>query len=286
MGSYAFSKSIPNKLLRNRLGSWTSHLTPTSYLSAGEWLPELRQMPAGRNDAALTFDDGPTSETTLEILELLSHYDAVATFFLTGARAFEHPELVQAIVERRHEVYTHGWDHIRYDATGTERLIQDLERCETYLRRFRPTPSPYLVRLPYAAGHRCLWVHRALRRWNPNVQLAHYSLTLRDWLLAEGCDSREELKTKIQATLARTRRQTFLGKIVLLHEQPFDVTNALNATVAPILLRALLEQFEAQGLRTTRIAPAPRQSVLSRFFFAPNWGIMAPPAQAGPAVPK
>ena len=46
---------------------------------------------------ALTFDDGPSAETTPRVLEELRERDVQATFFVLGRHAAEHPELVAEI---------------------------------------------------------------------------------------------------------------------------------------------------------------------------------------------
>lgn len=238
-------------------------------VSFGEWLPEVCRLPVKDNRVALSFDDGPTPETTPEIIELLSLHDAKATFFLTGVRAAAHPDLVQAIVHAGHDVFGHGWEHIRYDETGPECLVGDIDRCEFYLRQFRPTPSPYLVRLPHTAGHRCAWIYRALRRWNPDVQFAHYSVTLLDWLMGNGCETYEDVEKSVEATLSGLPYEQFRGKIVLLHEMPFGAHVPAHAAVGPIVLKALLEQFTAREFKVTSIIPQSRQSMFARFMLVP-----------------
>ncbi|WP_337870242.1 polysaccharide deacetylase family protein [Meiothermus sp.] len=59
---------------------------------------------------ALTFDDGP-SEQTEAILKLLEKYRANATFFLTGQRAEQRPELVEKIRQAGHQIEAHGYWH-------------------------------------------------------------------------------------------------------------------------------------------------------------------------------
>jgi peptidoglycan-N-acetylglucosamine deacetylase len=253
------------------------------YISNGEWLPELRYLPGGASEVALSFDDGPTPETTLAVLNILSRYRAKATFFLTGARAAANPLLAQAIVDAGHDVFCHGWDHIRYDEVGSERLICDMERCETILKRFRKTPSPYLVRLPYTAGHRSARVHRALRCWNPTVQLAHYSVTLNDWSLGQDCKTSEDVETRVAQALSRLPYARLPGKIILLHEAPFDSQGSKpmeappDAAVAPILLERMLAEFAPRGLRATTIAPLSRQAFHSKYLLPPRRKVVVQP---------
>src|SRR5690606_9394551 len=49
------------------------------------------------NKVALTFDDGPDIRFTPQILNVLNEYQVNATFFLMGARAAEHAEIVRRI---------------------------------------------------------------------------------------------------------------------------------------------------------------------------------------------
>jgi peptidoglycan/xylan/chitin deacetylase (PgdA/CDA1 family) len=56
---------------------------------------------------ALTFDDGPSPETTPGLLEVLARHRAHATFFLIGERARAHPQLVAAITAAGHEIANH-----------------------------------------------------------------------------------------------------------------------------------------------------------------------------------
>lgn len=67
-------------------------------------------MPA--RTAALTFNGGPDPTWTPRLLDLLREHDARATFFLYGARAARHPEIVRRILAEGHEIgsytYTGG----------------------------------------------------------------------------------------------------------------------------------------------------------------------------------
>ncbi len=70
------------------------------------------------------------------LLDLLAEAGARATFFVLGAVAERHPELVRQIVAGGHEVATHGWSHtlvyqmpperFRSELTRSIRLLEDL----------------------------------------------------------------------------------------------------------------------------------------------------------------
>ena len=74
---------------------------------------------------ALTFDDGPDPAATPAILDVLREHNVKATFFVIGARAEQHPELIQRIASEGHTLGNHTYYH--KDMT---RLTSDLELKE------------------------------------------------------------------------------------------------------------------------------------------------------------
>jgi peptidoglycan/xylan/chitin deacetylase (PgdA/CDA1 family) len=199
-------------------------------------------------------------------LELLAASGATASFFLTGERAQAEPGLVQSIIRRGHQVFCHGWRHIRYDGVPESELVADLRRAEAALTRFRPTPSPYLVRLPYGSGHESPSMHRALRRWHPAPQIADWDHSLEDWRLADECHDTGQLRAACQAA-AETAigRPGFRGSILMLHESPYGVSAPLISSVGPLLLEEILHRLEALGLRGSKIEPLGAQCPLRRY---------------------
>jgi peptidoglycan/xylan/chitin deacetylase (PgdA/CDA1 family) len=233
--------------------------------SFGEWLPIAHAAPEGSDTIALSFDDGPSPKTTRGVIELLRAYDAKATFFLCGKRAERHPELASHIVDSGCAIYAHGYSHVRLDRLPPQEALKELARTESVLERVRPTPTPYLVRLPYGSGHRAPRVHRLLRHWRPDCQVAHWDYSLQDFTLADGCETRTELERKCDAAVAAAfANPRFLGSVVLMHEDPFDVTAPLSADTACILLERVLAAAKARGVAVTGMAPVG-QSWLHRY---------------------
>lgn len=65
----------------------------------------------GKHIVALTIDDGPTSEVTDAILDILKENDVRATFFMLGKNAQKHPEIVKRVALEGHLIANHTWDH-------------------------------------------------------------------------------------------------------------------------------------------------------------------------------
>lgn len=237
--------------------------------SLGAWLPVLRRLPEGSGRAiALTIDDAPTPDATPQVLDLLDSHGARATFFLSGCRAEPNLELVAEIVRRGHWVYAHGWEHIRLDKAGTDRLTADMEKCEALLARFRPTPEPYIVRLPQNGGYRNAAVHRALARWRPGCQFAHWGLSTEDHLISPRCARPEDVEPECRKEVGRLLADPRLpGAIVLMHDQPINERPGAGykAAVTVTLARLLLEGLTRAGFAFAPIIPVPAQSPWSRF---------------------
>jgi len=77
----------------------------------GFFLPIISKSQTGSKCMALTFDDGPTPETTPGILELLARYNIKATFFVIGKKAEKYPELIRDILTAGHTIGNHSWKH-------------------------------------------------------------------------------------------------------------------------------------------------------------------------------
>ena len=66
---------------------------------------------AGQPVVYLTFDDGPHPDYTLPMLEILSRYDAVGTFFALGVQVQRFPDVAVAVVAAGHQIESHTVNH-------------------------------------------------------------------------------------------------------------------------------------------------------------------------------
>jgi peptidoglycan/xylan/chitin deacetylase (PgdA/CDA1 family) len=216
----------------------------------GHRRPIIRRQPAGVNTVALTFDDGPSPASTPYLLRELDRTGGKATFFLSGIRVAAHPGLAAEIVAAGHDIYGHGWEHVNLEHAGADAALAAVRRVEALLATLRPTPTPYLIRLPYNAGCQRGWMHRAMRQVHPDVRFASWSFSTRDWQLAEGCDNFSAVARRCEAVADELGGLADLpGTIVLLHEEPFGASGHLAGSVASALLPAIFERIATRGLR-------------------------------------
>jgi peptidoglycan/xylan/chitin deacetylase (PgdA/CDA1 family)/uncharacterized membrane protein YbhN (UPF0104 family) len=114
---------------------------------------------------ALTFDDGPSPDTTPRVLDALRDAGARATFFILGKHAEQHPELVERIVREGHEVASHGYSHGILVFASRGEIAEELTRTQRVLEaagappvRFFRAPhgfrNPAVVRVCRRLGYR------------------------------------------------------------------------------------------------------------------------------------
>lgn len=72
---------------------------------------EIYPAEAGDKVIYLTFDDGPSTKVTPQVLDVLKQYNVKATFFVLGKNAEQYPELAQRIVDEGHSIASHSYSH-------------------------------------------------------------------------------------------------------------------------------------------------------------------------------
>lgn len=94
----------------------------------------------------LTFDDGPSPETTPYLLELLAEENMKASFFLIGKEIEKHPDLVRKIAEGGHSIGNHSYSHQFMPGLKVQQIEQEIEKtnklveevCGQRPKNFRP----------------------------------------------------------------------------------------------------------------------------------------------------
>ncbi len=168
---------------------------------------------------ALTFDDGPNTEITPQVLEILEEYGVRASFFLIGASITpESAKVARRAWKMGCEIENHSVTHCHMSGMTPEEIRKEIDGCSEKVaeitgrkpRFFRPPyidVSPALfetVDLPFICGVGC-------RDWVPEV-------------------SAEERTGILLSTVQD-------GDIILMHDMPGNTaTVEALRTVIPTLL--------------------------------------------------
>ena len=100
--SFAFQELFPI-LKSNRI--------PESQQEAYEnWKNQLEER-LNEKRVAISFDDGPSSELTPKVLDILKRYGVHATFYIMGKHVPGNEEIIKQIVEQGHQVGNHSYSH-------------------------------------------------------------------------------------------------------------------------------------------------------------------------------
>ena len=116
---------------------------------------------------AVTIDDGPDPDFTPQVLEVLASHGVPATFFLVGAKAEAHPQLVAAILAGGHTIGNHSQHHLPFlMLQGQAVLRREIDQAQAVFRTFGIRPlafrppvgitSPALWRLLLERGMHCV----------------------------------------------------------------------------------------------------------------------------------
>jgi peptidoglycan-N-acetylglucosamine deacetylase len=174
------------------------------------------QVEAKQKVVALTFDDGPTKNVD-NILTLLDHYNAKATFFLIGNEIEKNPEEAKKIVNAGHQLGNHTYSHNRMVLKSPSYIKSEIEKTDQLIREvgykgeidFRPPNGKKLVGLPYYLNKH----HRETIMWNIEPD-TYYSKT----------------SDKVKDVIKNSKP----GSIILLHPMYDETGNELK-TIEGIL---------------------------------------------------
>lgn len=98
----------------------------------------------------LTFDDGPTTNITPQILDTLRRYNVKATFFEVGSLIESNPDMARRVYEEGHLIANHSQGH-DYDElyASTESFMTEVNECYEAIKSVTDGEEPFkLVRFP------------------------------------------------------------------------------------------------------------------------------------------
>ncbi|GIH27781.1 deacetylase [Acrocarpospora phusangensis] len=95
---------------------------------------------------ALTFDDGPSANTT-KLLATLKKYKAKATFFVMGSQVKKHPVLTKNIAKGGHEVGNHTWSHPWLTDLSSGEIYKEINETQKVIKK-ATGKTPTLFRAP------------------------------------------------------------------------------------------------------------------------------------------
>lgn len=125
---------------------------------------------------ALTFDDGPDTRYTPQILSILQKEHVHATFFVLGVQAVQHPRMIKRIYREGHVIGNHSFDHANLIHVSAQRLNWEITATDDVLNHLIGTHTR-LFRAPY--GNVNVTILRRLGQLG--YQAINWSVDSNDW---------------------------------------------------------------------------------------------------------
>lgn len=175
---------------------------------------------------ALTFDDGPDTRYTVQILDILKQKGVKATFFVVGTQAGKYPEIMKRIVDEGHAVGNHSNQHKDLSKLSEKGILGEITKADERIEEavgFTPT----LFRAPYGAVSDTL--KKVLKKMKR--ELIGWNVDTRDWAGTSVSDMRKMIRNEAKP-----------GGIILMHS--FGGKHIKNTVEA---LPGIIDDLEAMG---------------------------------------
>jgi peptidoglycan/xylan/chitin deacetylase (PgdA/CDA1 family) len=151
---------------------------------------------------ALTFDDGPDSNTTPEILDILKKNEIPVTFFLIGQGIERYPHIIKRMIDEGHQIANHSWSHLRPTLLTDAEFLREVTSAQETLVDYGNLPVSLYYRPPYGL----LTQSQIEQIGEKGYMVISWSVDSLDWTGSKS----EEIRDKIISSVHP-------GAIILMH---------------------------------------------------------------------
>lgn len=181
---------------------------------------------------SLTFDDGPHTEMTPEILDVLKENNVEATFFIVGENARQNDKLIERIITEGHEIGNHTFGHKYLFGEGRADMEREIDLCDDEIFNhseynailFRPPGGLYDATLSAVCAER-------------GYSMVLWSIDTRDWAGTSAYDIEKEILDNVGD-----------GAIILMHDYICGESHTAEA------LRSVIPKLKALGYRFVTVS--------------------------------
>lgn len=152
---------------------------------------------------ALTFDDGPSPDTTPKLLKILADRGVKATFYVVGRQVAAYPDVLKQVAAAGHEIGNHSWSHPILPKIKLAEAERQLEDTTAIIEKVTGA-KPKTMRPPYGAMSPSLRKHIEDKY---GMSLIYWSVDPLDW-------KHKDAKRVHDVIVANTQP----GGIVLAHD--------------------------------------------------------------------
>jgi peptidoglycan-N-acetylglucosamine deacetylase len=189
---------------------------------------------------ALTFDDGPNSDYTPKILDILKEKKVPATFFVTGANIQNNIPLIRREYREGHELGNHTYTHPNLEVTSDNRERIELRSTRLLLESILGY-STLLFRAPYITDAEPTKLSQIR-----SLSVAHDEGFISATSYIDTNDWEEDVSA--DTILARAIARRHEGNIILMHDAGGDRSQSI------IALPKLIDYYRSQGYEFVTIS--------------------------------
>jgi peptidoglycan/xylan/chitin deacetylase (PgdA/CDA1 family) len=194
----------------------------------------------------LSYDDGPSSDLTPRLLDLLEEKETKATFFLLGRNVEKRQEIIPRLVTTGHEIGSHTFDHTNAWKVWPWRAANDLAHGLRNLEAFCVQTD--MFRPPYGKSTPAMLADC----WRRKLRLGWWTIDSRDtWDRRPISDVTDEIEARG-------------GGVVLMHD--LDISQApddgqSHADYVLELTRNIIELATIKGYKVQRLGDVYAEAV-------------------------
>ncbi|WP_170005949.1 polysaccharide deacetylase family sporulation protein PdaB [Bacillus fonticola] len=180
----------------------------------------------GDKGIVLSFNIGWGDEKAEPIVDYLEENKVKpVTFFLSGAWAERHPDLVRKIEKAGHEIGLLGYNYEDYTELSDKEIIQDIQRAQSVFEKLKVETEPFLRAPTGQFDERLIRIAEKM-----GLSVIHWSVDSKDWTNP----GTEEIIDRV--------KKAENGDIVLLHAS--DSAKQTEAALPQILEYIQTQDFE------------------------------------------
>lgn len=198
----------------------------------------------------LTFDDGPSPNNTLKVLDILKEEKVPATFFLIGENAEKYPKIVKELDKNGMAIGAHSYTHrTSYIYKSKGNYSKDLQKCIESINTIIGKNYIDIIRMPCgSSNNNCSkWTKTQIKEY-----LASKNLSYIDWNVSgEDAIGKNVPKNRIKNNILKSTK----GKecvVLLLHDGYYNTTSME-------VLKDIIKHYKDEGYTFKSLKNLPNE---------------------------
>jgi len=194
-------------------------------------------------EVVLTFDDGPSRQTTETVLAALAAHCTKATFFMVGRMALAEPDLAKRVAALGHTVGTHTWSHANLGSSSKEKMVREIEMGVSAVSAALGQPVAPFFRFPYLSAPK-----RGVK-YLEERNLGIFSIDV------DSFDYRTRSAAKMQQTVLAGLKARGKG-IILFHDIQHSTARGVMS---------LLDELKRRGYKVVHLKPKQAVTTVAKY---------------------